>query len=127
VDGRAIVDHYLPGLDQRLSSTAERLVEMILGALPDMEHERKWGRLTFTRDRDWHHWICAISPTKRAVKLVLHKGAMLDDPNGLMEGSGRYARSISFRSPDEIDPSVVVPMLRQAADRQTEMLPSDLG
>jgi hypothetical protein len=37
------------------------------------------GRLTFTREGDWHHWICAVSATKNAVKLVIHKGALLAD------------------------------------------------
>jgi hypothetical protein len=50
---------------------------------------------------------------------------MLADPHRAMEGSGRYTRSIRFRTPDEIDPRVVVPILRQAAERQTEMLPSN--
>jgi hypothetical protein len=46
----------------------ERLLEVILDELSDAEHERKWGQLTFTRDGNWHHWICAISPTAKAVK-----------------------------------------------------------
>ena len=28
---------------------------------------RTWGRLTFTRAGDWHHWTCAIPSTKDAV------------------------------------------------------------
>ena len=127
MDARAVVDQYLPDLDQRRRSTAERLVEVVLGELPDAQQARKWGRLTFTRDGDWHHWICAISPTKNAVKLVIHKGAMLDDPQGAMEGNGRYLRAIRFEKPDELDPDVVVPILREAAARQTEMLPSEQG
>jgi hypothetical protein len=123
VDQPAIIDEGLPDLDPEWRATVERLVEVILGELPDAQHERKWGQLTFTREEDWHHWICAISPTKKAVRLVIHKGAMLDDPEGAMEGSGRYTRAISFASPEEIDPRIVAPILRQAADRQTEMLP----
>jgi hypothetical protein len=125
VDGRAIIDQYLPDLDQRWRSTAERLVDLILGELRDAQQEQEWGRLTFTRESDWHHWICAISPTKDALKLVLHKGAMLADPQRAMEGGGRYTRAIPFREPDEIDPDVVGPILREAAARQTEMLPSE--
>ena len=30
-----------------------------------------------------------------------------------------------FQGPDEIDPDVVAPILREAAARQTEMLPSE--
>jgi hypothetical protein len=124
VDEQAIVDRHFPDLDQQLRSTAERLVAVILGALPDSACDRKWGRLTFTRDGNWHHWICAISTSTKAVKLMIHKGALLADPHHAMEGNGRYLRAIAFQAPDEIDPDVVAPILREAAARQTDMLPS---
>jgi hypothetical protein len=121
-DAAAIVDAHLPDLDPAWRPTAERVIGVILEELPDAQHDRKWGRLTFTRDDDWHHWICAIAPSKKALKLVIHKGALLDDPGGAMEGTGRYTRSISFRAPEEVDPWLLRPLLRQAADRQTDML-----
>jgi hypothetical protein len=120
-DHREIIATHLPGLDERSRSTVERLIEVVFDALPNAQHERKWGQLTFTREDDWHHWICAISPTKNAVKLVLHKGALLADPHGVMKGGGRYTRAIPFRAPDEIDAGVVAPILREAAARQTAM------
>jgi hypothetical protein len=125
VHERAIVDKHLPDLDQQWRSTVERLVALILGELAHADHARKWGQLTFTRDGDWHHWICAISPGKKAVRLMFHKGALLADPHDAMEGEGRYLRAIPFRAPDEINPDVVAPILREAVARQTEMLPSE--
>jgi hypothetical protein len=125
MDERAIIDKHMPDLDERWRPTVERLIEVIFGELPDARYERKWGQLTFTREGDWHHWIGAVSPTKKAVKLVLHKGALLADPYGAMKGSARYTRAIPFRAPDEIDPDVVAPILREAAARQTEMLPNE--
>ena len=122
---RAIVDKHLPDLDQQWRSTVERLVALILGAIPHADHARKWGQLTFTRDGDWHHWICAISPGKKAVRLMLHKGALLVDPHDALEGKGRYLRAIRFQAPDEINPDVVAPIIREAVARQTEMLPSE--
>lgn len=116
-----IIATHLPGLDERSRPTVERLIDLVLDVLPDAQHERKWGQLTFTREGDWHHWICAISPTKNAVKLVIHKGALLADPQGVMEGEGRYSRAIPLRSPEQIDADVVAPILREAAARQTEM------
>jgi hypothetical protein len=59
------------------------------------------------------------------VKLVIHKGAMLADPQGAMKGGGRYIRAIPFEEPDEINPNVVGPILREAAARQTEMPPTE--
>jgi hypothetical protein len=125
MDAAATVDEFLPDLDPSRRSIAERLIEIILGGLPDAQAERKWGRLTFTREGDWHHWICAIAPTKTAVRLVIHKGALLADPHEAMEGDGRYTRSICFEDADEIDPDVVAPILLEAALRQHEMLPDD--
>jgi hypothetical protein len=116
-----IVATHLPELDERSRATVERLIGLILDVLGDAQHERKWGRLTFTRQGDWHHWICAISRTKDAVKLVIHKGALLDDPHRVMEGEGRYVRAIAVRSPEQIDAGVLGPILREAAARQTEM------
>jgi hypothetical protein len=124
VSAEAIIEKGLPDLEPEWRSTVERLIEVILVELPDAQHERKWGRLTFTREGNWHHWICAISPTKGAVRLVIHKGALLADPRRAMEGAGRYTRTISFRTPEETDPDVVAPILREAAARQTEMRPS---
>jgi hypothetical protein len=116
-----IVATHLPELDEQSRATVERLIQLILDVLPDAEHQRKWGRLTFTREADWHHWICAISSTKNAVKLVVHKGALLGDPRGVMEGEGRYSRSIAVRSPEQIDADILAPILREAAARQTDM------
>jgi hypothetical protein len=126
VDGHhEIIASDLPGLEERWRPVVDRLMDVVFDVLPDAEHARKWGQLTFTRHGDWHHWICAIAATTSAVKLVIHKGALLADPRGVMEGQGRYSRSIRFRSHNEIDADVVAPILREAAARQTEMRPSD--
>lgn len=124
-DQREIIAAHLPELDERWRATVERLIEVVFEALPDADHKRKWGQLTFTREGDWHHWICAISPTRKAVRLVIHKGALLADPRGVMIGEGRYSRAIPFREPEEIDADVVTPILREAAARQTAMWPTD--
>jgi hypothetical protein len=116
-----MVGTHFPDLDERSRPTVERLIDVVLDVLPDAQHERKWGQLTFTRNGDWHHWICAISPTKHAVKLVIHKGALLADPHGVMEGEGRYSRAVAFRSPEQIDANVLAPILLEATARQTEM------
>jgi hypothetical protein len=120
-DAEGIVNEYLPGLDPKLRATTSRLVEVVLSAIPDAEQEWKWGRLTFTREGDWHHWICAVSATKKEAKLHIHKGALLANPGGAMKGDGRYIRAMSFRTPDHIEAEVVTAILREAAARQTEM------
>jgi hypothetical protein len=116
-----IIARYLPGLEERWRPTVDGLIDVVVDVLPDAQHGLKWGQLTFTRRHDWHHWICAITATTSAVKLVIHKGALLSDPCGVMKGDGRYSRSIAFRSPEQIDAEIVAPILREAAARQAEM------
>jgi hypothetical protein len=60
-----IVDTHLPDLEREWRPTVERLIEVIMGELHDVQHARKWGQLTFTRGADWHHWIYAVSPSRR--------------------------------------------------------------
>jgi hypothetical protein len=109
------------GVARTIEKLEQRLIDLILEVIPDAERDHKWGRLTFTRGGDWHHWICAVTSTKKAVKLTLHKGSLLADPSGAMEGDGRYTRHISFAADEELDPNVIAPILREAAKRQTEM------
>jgi hypothetical protein len=87
-----------------------------------MEQAIRWGRLTFTVDGNWHHWLCCVAATKKATKLVLHKGSLLDDPHALLQGSGRYLREVPLERARE-DPEGVREIVRSAVDHQTDMLP----
>ena len=60
--------------------------------------------------------------TKTAAKLVLHKGALLDYPQALLHGSGRYVREIAFERARK-DSEGVRENVRSAVDHQTDMLP----
>ena len=120
-EAEEIIATFFPRLDERSRPIVRCLIDLVLDVLPDAQQDWKWGQLTFTRHGDWHHWICAIACTKKAVKLVIHNGALLADPCGVMQGDGQYLRAIGFRSSEEVDASVVAPILREAAGRQTEM------
>ena len=42
----------------------------------------KYRLLSYTVDRDWRHWVCAVNATKSAVCLRFLWGVLLDDPLG---------------------------------------------
>lgn len=89
-------------------------------AVPDAESATKWKRLTFTLDGDWHHWLCAIAESKAGVRLVFHKGALLDDPDDLLRGDGEYVREVAYD--DAVaNRDALQKLLRQAADKRTAM------
>ncbi len=78
----------------------------------------KWGQLTYAKDGDFHHWICAIKLTKNFVGLTFHFGGLLDDPAGvLIAGASKFVRKIEYRQPADVDGSVIQGFLRQALDK----------
>ncbi|MCP9950664.1 DUF1801 domain-containing protein [Actinomadura madurae] len=120
VDGTA-VHEWLGGLDAQGRGRAEELSALVLSADPRLEQAIKWGRLTFTTADDWHHWLCGIAVTRKGVKLVFHKGAMLDDPQRVLTGSGRYVREVSAEAALRQAEDTVA-LVRSAIAHQTDML-----
>jgi hypothetical protein len=115
-----VVVTWLSGLDESLRREVEFLASVVASADAGLEQAIKWGQLTFTVGGNWHHWICGIAATKKGAKLVLHKGALLDDPHRLLQGSGRYLRDIPVKRVRQ-DPAAVRGILRSAVDHQTDM------
>jgi hypothetical protein len=106
-----------PGQRERVDWLAGRVHAAAAGA----QEAVKWSRLTFTVDGNWHHWLCAVAVAARGVSLVFHKGSLLDDPAGLLEGEGRYLRQVPYERAAK-DPEAVTALVRQAVARQTDML-----
>lgn len=105
--------------DQR--ERAERLAALIRSAASDVSEDVKWGRLTFTADDDWHHWLCSVAVAKQDVTVTFHKGVLLDDPHGVLTGDAAYVRHMSFDAAIA-DPDAVTALVREAVAHQTDMV-----
>ena len=116
------IDVWLDQLPEDRRAEAEALAGLVRDRAPgDLDEAIKWNRLTFTAGGDWHHWLCAVSATRHTVGLMFHKGVLLDDPESLLDGSGRYLRSMPFARAQE-RPDAVAALLGQAIDRQKDLL-----
>jgi hypothetical protein len=115
------VHEWLDGLDERARQQVEELIALLRRGDPRVEQAIKWGRLTLTVDGDWHHWVCGIAATRKGVKLVFHKGALLTDPQKILRGSGRYIREVPAATAVG-EPETITDLLREAITRQTDML-----
>ena len=105
------------GHDERLGTVAADLVTAIAAAQPGWDAAVKWGQLAFAQDQDFHHWLCGVKVTKKAVVLTFHFGGMFDDPDSrLIAGSSRYLRRLEYTKPSDIDVNVLAGFLTQAAD-----------
>jgi hypothetical protein len=112
---------WFDGLEEGHREQAEKLARLVGAADSRIERAVKWGRVTFTVDGRWHDWLCAIAVAKKGVRLVFHKGALLEDPEGLLAGSARYVREITAERVIE-RPAAVHALIGSALDHQTDLL-----
>ncbi|QBS44527.1 DUF1801 domain-containing protein [Nocardia sp. CS682] len=115
------IQAWLAGLDENQRGRAEALVAVVSAADPRLQQAVKWGRITFTIDNSWHDWLCAIAAAKKGVRLVFHKGALLNDPAGLLSGSARYVRELTVEQALE-SPAAVDALIRSAVAHQTDLI-----
>lgn len=59
--------------------------------------------------------FCYIAPLKDHVNLGFYYGADLDDPNGLLEGTGKNLRHIKIRSKSELAKPEIRKLIQQAS------------
>ncbi len=58
--------------------------------------------------------VCTLIPSRAGVKLGIVRGAELDDPRGLLEGSGKVHRHVALRSPADLKRPGIRPLLKAA-------------
>ncbi|MCM6775928.1 DUF1801 domain-containing protein [Nocardia sp. CDC159] len=112
---------WLAGLDENQRNQAEELMALISAADARIQQALKWGRITFTVENRWHDWLCAIAAAKKEVRLVFHKGVLLDDPERLLTGSARYVREVTAEQAIR-NPAAVGSLVHSALTHQTDLL-----
>jgi len=68
-------------------------------------------------DRVIKDCVCSIGVFRKHVTLAFHHGTDLDDPRGLLEGTGKTMRHLILRKLSELDRPDVRAFLRQARKR----------
>ncbi len=101
--------------DQR--SVLLELRRLIKAVDPAVIEEIKWGRPCYSNARGM---FCYLHSTKSHATLGFQKGASLDDPELLLEGTGKDMQHVKFRP---FDPNrspghpAIVSLIRQAASQ----------
>jgi hypothetical protein len=71
--------------------------------------------IAFGRDRTLKGQVCGLTLHKAHANLMFARGTALEDPAGLLEGTGKLARHVKLREPDAIDRPEVRELVLQAA------------
>ena len=107
---------------EKLEPEQAEIVEKINAAIADsgahLDCAIKWKSLTYAKDADYHHWICAIVASKKKVTLRFHFGTLMDDPDDLFSGgSGKYLRTTDFSTIEDVNSQQIARYVKHALSR----------
>ncbi len=97
-------------------SLADELEHFVLSTISASKTVQKFGGTLFTLKPDQKEGqFCGIFIQKQHVHISFSKGAELNDPKGLLLGSGKLRRHINIASSEEVDFRELGRLLKQAS------------
>ena len=108
----ASFDDYLKDQRPKNQAIIRALRRFVKRVAPKLSEAVKWGNGC---------WIGGKGPVAYVysdtgyVQFGFFRGSSLNDPGGLLEGSGQYVRHTKVRTPGDIDERALAALLRQAA------------
>jgi hypothetical protein len=108
------LEEYLAIYDEAAGRVFVQLDEAIRRAAPELDSAIKYRLLSYTVDRDWRHWVCAVNATKSAVCLRFLWGVLLDDPLGVLRPGTSTLMTWDIPRGSDIDAQSVGRYVREA-------------
>ena len=98
------------------ASLRDLLHGFVLDTVPDAQTVSKYGGTLYTlKPEEKEGQFCGVFVYKEHLKLSFAQGHLLDDPDQVLVGNGKYRRHLKFRTEDELDAQQVAGFIRQAA------------
>ncbi len=110
-------DTYIAGIDPAFVPAVLALDRAVMAADVPFDIAIKYKMLTYTLNRDFRRWICAIDVTRKAFHLRFLYGVLLDDPRGILRAGTSTLKTIDFKSIEDIDPQLVTDYVKEAVSR----------
>jgi hypothetical protein len=104
------VADYIKKHKSPLREIVSELRKLVMSSSPGVSEDIKWGRPWYSKNG----YLCYISTAKAHVTFGFSNGARLNDPRGLLEGTGKGMRHVKLRSLDDIDRSLFRGWLKEA-------------
>ncbi|MGB8855134.1 MAG: DUF1801 domain-containing protein [Burkholderiales bacterium] len=105
------LNQYLEKIPTEQHELVRMLHLMIVKAVPNLDISLKWGNLTYHAEQN----VCAVVAHKQHVNLQLWGGTSLNDPRGLLKGTGKTMRHVELLADAEIDWKYISGLVKQAA------------
>lgn len=105
------VTHYIAAAPGEQRAILELLRQLMREAVPEAKEEFKWSRPVYRLRQDFAYFKTA----KAHVTLGFNKASLLDDPGGLLEGTGKDMRHLKLRTIADVDRPLLVEWFKAAA------------
>lgn len=100
----------------RAMEIAEMLESFILDTVKGATKVEKYGGSLFTLKPDEKEGqFCGVFIYKQHAQVSLSKGALLEDAQNILQGSGKFRRHINYYSTESVDLKALKKLLVQAA------------
>lgn len=111
-DGGKGVEQFFHALDEPNATLALKLREIIRKADPGLSETIKWGMPVYEKQG----LVCALRPGKSYMALQFYtSGTSLQDPDGLLEGTGQRMRHVKIHSQEAINRALFTSWIKQAS------------
>jgi len=102
--------------DREQTDIVSKLIGLIVKAVPKAQAIDKYGGTLFTLKPDEKEGqFCGIFQYKNHVQLAFSQGALLNDPDLQLEGSGKHRRHINIQDEQEINEAALKKLIKEAA------------
>jgi hypothetical protein len=110
------VDAFLSQYEDEVFSNALKLRELVLANLPDIMEliDIPARMIAYCYGQKYADMICTIIPSKKGLKLGFNRGVDLDDPDKILEGSGKISRYVEIKSGKQISSTPLKKLLKRA-------------
>lgn len=120
-DAQIPVSEYVRNVPAKLRPTLQAARKTIKAIAPSAK-ETAW-RVWPIRYRLGDLYVVAVGNYPRWISIFLFRGGELDDPDGVLEGTGKLMRHIKLRDPKDASRPAVKRMLRRAFRAKTSRRP----
>jgi len=118
------VDEYIAGLEGWQAKAVATLRQLVLEAVPEATESFKWAQPGYESNGPF----CYIKTFKRHINFGFWWGSAIDDPLGLLQGSGEKMRHVKITSLADIDPQVLKSLAQASAEANHRLgTPSKTG
>ena len=106
------VDQYIAGLEPWQADIVRRVRVIIQQEAPQAKEAFKWSRPVYELNGPFVYMMAF----KYYVNFGFSRGSELDDPRGLLQGTGEKMRHVKLSSVEDIDTDALTSFIRQAVD-----------